>query len=470
MQKSKHLNASIPSLQEIKIEKARRRFWSFCNLLAPDFYSPDRHHLITLCDTLQAVHEGKTEEPNLLIEMPPRHGKSRTLTNFSAWILGKDPNERIITASFNDDLAQDFSRYTRDTISEERNTQDQIVYADIFPNTRIKKGDSAFHKWALDGQFFSYKGTGIGGSVTGKGGTKLIVDDPVKDAEVAYNPAALEKIWLWYSGTFIQRAEEGAGKIVCMTPWAKGDLASRLLEKQPEKWFVLSMPAWDGQKMLCDSLLSYKSYQEMKSIGDEAIIAANYDMQRLDIKGRLYSGFSTYEEIPEGTDGNIGYTDTADEGKDYLCAIMGKRKGREIYVTSVIYTQDPQEVTEPQLANAIRDSETRQMVIESNNGGRAFARNVDRLLNELGTRCTISWFHQSKNKQARILTNATIVQSYVRFPEDWALRWPAFYNALADYQKEGKNKHDDAPDAVTGLVEKYASGYTMSVGASIGGI
>src|SRR5690606_15905896 len=99
-----------------------------------------------------------------------------------------------------------------------------------------------------------------------------------------------------------------------------------------------------------------------------------------------------------------------------------------------------------------------------NNGGRAFARNVDRLLNDAGARCSVTWFHQSKNKQSRILTNSTIVQTYIRFPQDWALKWPAFYNALADYQKEGKNKHDDAPDALTGLVEKFVSGYvSMSI-------
>ena len=85
------------------------------------------------------------------------HGKSRTLTNFSAWILGKKHSNKIITASFNDDLAQDFSRFTRDIIAEEKNVQEQFVFSDIF-DAKIKKGDAALNKWALDGQFFNYKG------------------------------------------------------------------------------------------------------------------------------------------------------------------------------------------------------------------------------------------------------------------------------------------------------------------------
>ena len=71
---------------------------------------------------------------------------------------------------------------------------------------------------------------------------------------------------------------------------------------------------------------------------------------------------------------------------------------------------------------------------------------------------------QSKNKKARILTQSTTVQKYVLFPEGWGDKWPGFYRAVADYQKEGKNEHDDAPDTLTGLVEKTGN-KDMSVGS-----
>jgi len=211
--------------------------------------------------------------------------------------------------------------------------------------------------------------------------------------------------------------------------------------------------------------LSREEYDEMKKIGDENIISANYDMQRLDVKGRLYSGFNTYSEIPEGTTASVNYTDTADEGKDYLCSISARKKGLHLYVTGVLYTQDAQETTEPATVQLLQDTKTQESVIESNNGGRAFARNIQRIANERGYRTSIRWFHQSANKQARILTNAAVVQQYVLFPEGWAVKWPEFYNALMTYQKEGKNKHDDAPDALTGLVEKFGTGMNRA-GAS----
>lgn len=83
-------------------------------------------------------------------------------------MFGQNPSEKIITASYNDDVASDFSRYTRDEITKEKASMLDICYSDIFPDTRIKKGNASFEKWALEGQHFSYLGAGIGGSVTSK--------------------------------------------------------------------------------------------------------------------------------------------------------------------------------------------------------------------------------------------------------------------------------------------------------------
>lgn len=447
-------------VREDDIQSARESFWSFCQIISPDFYKPEREYLKYLCDTLQGIYQRTIKRPDgkpydrLRVELPPRHGKSRTMTNFSAWILGVNNTEKIITASYNDDLAQDFSRHTRDIIMEEKNLAEQITYSDIF-TAKVKQGDASFKKWALEGQFFNYKGTGIGGSITGRGGSILIIDDPVKDAETAYNEAALEKIWLWYTGTFLSRAEEGSIQILCMTPWSKKDIGAKLEEAEPGEWLVLSMPACTNGKMLCPEILSRESYESKKRIADENIFSANYDLVRIDVKGRLYSGFNTYQKIPDGTQANVCYVDTADEGKDYLCAIAARKKGIALYVTGVYYTQDAQETTEPETVQMLADNGTTEAMIESNNGGRAFARNVQRIAESRSFRCAIKWFHQSANKQARILTNAAIVQQYVYFPEGWAAMWPEFYNALMTYQREGKNKHDDAPDCLTGLVETY---------------
>lgn len=441
--------------------------WEYCRTLSPDYYKEDRPHLKTLCDTLQSFYQREllkgdgTYYTKLIIELPPQHGKSRTLTNFCSWILGHNQTERIITGSFNDDTAQDFSKYTRDIIQGQSNVG-EIVYSDIFPDTKIKRGDASYKQWALEGQFFNYKGCGINGTVTGKGASVRIIDDPVKSADIAYNENALDKIWLWYTGTWLsRRGEAEVMDIICCTPWAKQDITGRLLELQPEKWFRISMPVIDDNKnMLCETMLDLEAYEDIKSIGDEHIHAANYLMKRLDIKGKLYKSFLEYTELPKDgngkglSEGRFSYTDTADEGDDFLCHIAGIKSLGNIYVTDVIYTLDAQEITEPQTAKCLIGNDTRIAYIESNNGGRGFARNVKTKLNESKGICNVKWFHQSNNKISRILTNAPTVMSKVLFPVGWSQKWPLFYNALNTYQKSGKNKHDDAPDALTGLVEK----------------
>ena len=389
-----------------------------------------------------------------MIQMPPRHGKSRTLCLFSAWILGKDNSNKIITASFNDDLAQDFSRNTRDTIAAEKNLPDDWIYSDIF-TAKIKQGDASYQKWALEGQYFNYKGAGIGSSITGRGGNYLIVDDPVKDAETAYSETALDKIWRWYTGTFLSRGEH-AKQIVCQTPWASKDVGGRLLAQEKDNWYLLSMPACEDGEMLCEDILTLAEYKKLKDIGDERIIAANYDMVRVDVKGALYGdNFQTYKHLPNDIERRGIYIDTADEGSDCLCAIAGIKSNTDFYITDVLFTPEAQEITEPATANMVKLNETREVIIESNNGGRAFARNVQRLLESAVYSCGVEWFHQSENKQSRILTNAATVKAHIFFPEGWEKRWPEFHLALISYQRVGKNKHDDAPDAITGICEKF---------------
>ena len=219
----------------------------------------------------------------------------------------------------------------------------------------------------------------------------------------------------------------------------------------------------ENENMLCDTILDREAYAEIEAVADPHILAANYMMQRLDIKGRLYSGFKTYAKLPKGTTGTVSYTDTADEGNDYLCSVVAKTHGVFWYVTDLIYTQAAQEETEVSVSDMFVRNETTFDMVESNAGGRAFARNVIRIIKEKGKRSFVRWFHQSENKRSRILTHNTTVQKYVLFPEGWNDKWPEFYSAVINYQKEGKNEHDDAPDTLTGLVEKTGS-RSMSVG------
>jgi predicted phage terminase large subunit-like protein len=130
------------------------------------------------------------------------------------------------------------------------------------------------------------------------------------------------------------------------------------------------------------------------------------------------------------------------------------------YMLDVYYTKDPMEVTEPETARRLAYYGVNLARIESNNGGRGFSRNVKRELveNFKNNNVIIKWFHQSKNKNARIFSQSAAVQENILMPVDWAQRWPEYYRAMVSYQKEGKNKHDDAPDMTTGIVEMMEKG------------
>ena len=217
--------------------------------------------------------------------------------------------------------------------------------------------------------------------------------------------------------------------------------------------------------MLCSEVLSYQSYQaKIKAMGAD-IASANYQQDPIDLKGRLYTSFKTYSgQLPQFKEIR-NYTDTADTGEDYLCSInYGVTFANEAYVLNVLYTKEPMEVTEPATAQMLHAGHVNVSDIESNNGGRGFARSVERILWEIlrSNRTVIRWFTQSKNKQARIYSNSAWVMQHVYFPEDWKNRWPEYHNAMIKYQREGKNKHDDAPDATTGIAEKIGAGTAFS--------
>jgi predicted phage terminase large subunit-like protein len=486
-------------IREKRIRAARVDFWEYCKLESPDFYKQDRWHLVIYSYILQALYERKLTKQyfyeicekwapewflfqfnwdrleddyvylKLMINMPPRMGKSRTLVNFCKWVLGQSITNKIMTCSYNDDMAQEFSRYTRDGIDQEKLYPHEVVFNDVFPGTKVKKGDSSFKKWALEGNFFNYIGAGVGGSITGKGGDIAIVDDPIKDAAEAFNENRLDKIWQWYSGTFKSRLEEKDGKvgieIVNHTRWADGDVCGRILANEVEarEWFELKLEAYypNEDQMLCPQLLSRKRYESLRRNVDPVIFAANYHQVSVNAEGRLYKTLKTYSDLPKDDKGNsiiegvINYTDTADEGDDYLASICAAMYNGQLYVTDVLYTKDGMEKTEPATAQMLVDNNVTLAKIESNNGGRGFSRNVGRIIWEdhKTRKTTIRWFHQSKNKKARILTNSTYVQNNIYFPANWHDRWPEFYKAITSYQREGKNANDDGPDALTGLAE-----------------
>jgi predicted phage terminase large subunit-like protein len=445
------------------LDMATRRFYYYCQFRLPQVYTKNRPHLETLCDTLQEFYE--SDRQRLILNLPPRHGKTLSVELLCEWILGKQPETGIMTACYNETLSSRFSKAVRGGIQERSVKLEKPSFSDYFPGVKIKDGDGAMQLWALEGSHFSFLATSPGGTMTGIGAQLLIIDDLIKNAEEAFNERILDEHWEWYSNTVLSRLEAGAKQIVIQTRWATKDLSGRLLAANG--WQPVIMPAQnpDGS-MLCEDILSKAEFEDRKTKTDPVIIAGNYQQAPYDSHDVLYPRFTEYafEALPKS--GTIeAYVDTADEGSDFLAGAVYRVYNNTAYILDLIYTQEPMELTEGRLALMLASNKAQTAWIESNNGGRGFARNVERIMRESSNYggCMVRWFHQSANKQARILSNATNVVTSVLFPVGWKNRWPEFSRDIQSLSRMAKWKNDDAPDMLTGIVEKSITGAKVSV-------
>ena len=370
-----------------------------------------------------------------------------------------------MTGSYNETLSTSFSKMVRDSITEKKADKDKVVFSDIFPQTNIKQGDGAANLWSLEKGNNNYLATSPTGTATGFGANIIVIDDLIKNASEANNSLNRDKQWSWFTDTMLSRLEGNDWKIiVVMTRWHSKDLAGRLISHCNEnnisyKRILYKAIKEDGY-MLCDDILNYESYNIKTKTMSPEIALANYQQEPIDLKGTLYKSFKTYDEIPKDMFGNYKFTeiksycDTADTGDDYLCNIIYGVLNREAYILDVYYTKNHMEITEKEVAKRLTEFKVNSALVEGNNGGRGFARQVERNMRELGNHKTIiRTFHQTNNKNARILSNATWIMEHIYYPNNWHNKWNEYFISMKEYQREGKNPHDDAQDATTGVAE-----------------
>lgn len=453
---------------EAKKELARRYFYDYCQLRYPKLYSDDKLFLKTLCEAIQAFTK-QNKKRFLILNLPPRHYKSLTGTNLVEWLLGEDKTLKIMTGSYNETLSGTFARKVRDTIDEQPSKNIE-VYNNLFPNTKVKYGQASKSLWALEGSSQdNYLATSPTGTATGFGADYILIDDIIKNAEEAYNKLVLEKHWDWFTNTMLSRTEGDLWKVIgIMTRWAKDDLAGRIIDKYGELVEVVQFKAvQDDGTMLCDDILNHNDYVIKTQEMAVEIVEANYNQKPIDIAGRLYESFMTYEELPEGASDikRWNYTDTADKGNDFLCSVSYLQYLDDVYVLDVVMTDEAMEITEPLVSKMLDQQGVNEAVIESNSGGRGFARNVKRILREelKSSRCIVTDKNQIANKEARILSSSAWVQRHVFMPPNWISKYPQFAKQLLGYQRKGKNDHDDAPDVLAGIYEQCTVPQSMAI-------
>lgn len=383
---------------------------------------------------------------------------------------------------YNAQLSRRSSKAVRNRILQ-REEKGKIVFRQVFPKVTIKDGSGSIDNWGVIGSDEdNYLATSPSAGSTGIGCDFLILDDTVKNKYEAYHKELLRALFEdWFQDTLYSRLEGKRKIIIVMTRWATGDMAGRLmqmLDEQGRKYRLITKKAYDSKldKMLNPSILNKNQYNLLTQTIGEDIVRANYDQEPVDLKGKLYKRFLTYNPADiktiDNPDGRIVFrevrarADVADSGEDYLSMIIyGVTADKKAYVLDIYYTQEGGEVTEPEAARRLVKFNPFVFRPESNNGGRAWARSVKRFYKQFGGNKTIfKPYTQTLNKEARILSNATFVQDNIYFPMDWNIRYKEFYNSMNEYQRQGKNEHDDAEDNVTSIAEELDTGMKVKFG------
>ena len=431
-------------------------------------------HHIKIAEILDRVLKGELKK--VIINIAPRYSKTQQVVkDFTAIGLALNPKAKFILLSYSDDLILDSSNEIQNILLEPE-------YQRLF---EAKPTSTNSKKW------YTKEGGGVYavssfGQVTGFGaglvdeedqeidefmsyietegfGGALIFDDPLKPDD-ALSPLLRNKVNQKFDTTIRNRVNSrNTPIIIIMQRLHEEDLCGFLLAQEPGEWTVLSLPCIeydsDGNEK---ALWPFKhTLEELKKIkqNNSYVFETQYMQDPQPIQGLMYEqGFKEYELIPPGLRVRKSYTDTADTGTDYLCSIVYDEMLHANYIVDVIYTQKPMEYTEPATAEQLTKFQVDNSLVESNNGGRGFARNVDKQCREMKNyKTVIKWFFQSENKQVRIFTKSADVQNLCIMPLGWEKKWPLFYKALTKYSKIGHNEHDDAPDALTGTVENRSN-------------
>jgi hypothetical protein len=223
--------------QELQTRRASRESLLSFTEYTHGRFQPSWHHRL-IAEKLEAVERGEIKR--LMINMPPRHGKSEISTRrFPAWCIGRDPYRQVISASYNAQFARGIGRDVRNLVKSNK-------FAACFPGVRLAADSKAAGIWHVqkdgsDGPEGVYLATGVGGSATGYGGHITVIDDPIKNHEEADSQTIRDRVWNWYETTIHTRRMPDGAIVIVMTRWHNDDLGGRVLDHEP--WEVLKLPA-----------------------------------------------------------------------------------------------------------------------------------------------------------------------------------------------------------------------------------
>ncbi len=238
--------------------------------------------------------------PNLLLEAPPQHGKStQVAVYFPAWLLGVNPNLKIVIATYSAELASDRCIAIQKIISSP-------FYQQIFPHTQLPSSRFRIKgkRDALNFELVNYRG-GLKAVSTLMGLTGFsmdigIIDDPYKDMDAARSILPNRRLKTWFEAVFLTRGSKKGGNVLMLTRWTTNDLAGDLSKR--DDWKCLKFQAINPQgKALVPSLYSAEDLAIKKSKISSFIWQAMYQQNPQIMGGNLVkeSWLQYYSILPE---------------------------------------------------------------------------------------------------------------------------------------------------------------------------
>lgn len=490
--------------------KARQgHFESFCIALEwnrpihKQFYLP-RARLLKKHGVIQGVQDLIDDKLDLLVlNLPPRIGKSTVGLFLQVLLGGMCPDESILASGHSVSLVQSFYTEIMNII-----TGEEYRYNEIFPNNEIVYKSAEYLQIDLNKprRFHTYNYVSIETGGTGKFQAErlLYCDDLVKNVEQANNPQTLEKLYHNYTSTIkdrkIQRLCKDGEYRPCPelhinTPWSLYDVTSRVVQNakdsgEMDRVRIISIPCYDenGESNFMYDYgkgFNVKYYKDMELAEDPVIFSAKYLMTPVERDGLVFTkdNLSFYNTLPGGTpDKIVGYADVTHGGDDFFSLPIGYVYGDEVYIEDVLFINKfgGDDGSRPKVRDIIMKHGATRVGVEKNNGGDFYATLMTNDLRDKGYRCHITSHNAPTNKakRDRILACENDIKGIASERNTYRLYFksPDTIKGNVQYQKAMSNlyswnqnistqnkQHDDFPDSLAGLITNVLGGKTKGV-------
>jgi predicted phage terminase large subunit-like protein len=270
-----------------------------------------------------------------MLLVPPRHGKSELSSiRFPAWFLGRQPHKQFLSVSATESLASDFGRAVRNTIASPE-------YRAIFDATELAEDSQARGKWHTSAGGIYYA-LGIGGSVLGRGGDCILIDDPYASMQDALSELTRKNVWDWYTGTAYNRLMPGGSIVVINHRMHEDDLCGMLLAQQAaggDRWEVVELPAIkeDGSALWPEAY-PLDALDRIKRNSQARFWSALYMQNPTPDEGSYFKSdwFKPYDKAPARDTlrvyGGSDYATTSDGGDWTVHAVVGMDPEGRMYL------------------------------------------------------------------------------------------------------------------------------------------